>query len=452
MAIDLLIRGGTVVRADRVQRADVAVEAETIVEIAKEIPGDARETIDAAGLHVFPGVIDPHVHFNEPGRTDWEGFATGSAGLAAGGGTLFFDMPLNSLPPVLDGASFDLKLEAARRSSLTDFALWGGLTPKNLDRLEELAGRGVVGFKAFMCDSGIEEFPHCDDQTLQRGMEIAASLGMLVAVHAEDQSVVSSLAQQAQNANRRSWADFAESRPISAEVDAIRRACDMARRTNCDLHIVHVSSAEGINYVLASRIARGVTKHGPEISCETCPHYFLLDQSDLTRLGAIAKCAPPLRRPDERQKLQDRVKDTAIAFVASDHSPCPPAMKHADDVFNAWGGIAGVQSTLQSLLTLQPAIEPQRVALLTATNAARRFRIPNKGAIAVGFDADLTLVDLNRTFELKREDLLDRHKLSPYVGRAFRGVIRRTILRGRTIFADGRTVGRPLGRLVRPSR
>src|SRR3954463_5645462 len=194
MPWDTLIRGGNVVTPDGVKRLDVAVESESIVELGPQLSGAARETIDATGLHVFPGLIDPHVHFNEPGRTDWEGFDTGSAALAAGGGTCFFDMPLNAHPPTLDGESFDLKLAAALKNSRTDFALWGGLTPDNLDKMEELAERGVVGFKAFMCNSGIEDFPAADDYTLYRGMQIAAKLGLVVAVHAENDTITRQLA------------------------------------------------------------------------------------------------------------------------------------------------------------------------------------------------------------------------------------------------------------------
>src|SRR4051812_25124616 len=186
MPVDLLIRSGTVVTSDGSYSLDIAIENGSIVEIAAEIRASTRETIDASGLHVFPGLIDAHVHFNEPGRTDWEGFDTGSAALAAGGGTCFFEMPLNAHPPTLDGKSFDLKLAAARANSRVDFALWGGLTPSNLDNMEELAERGVVGFKAFMSNSGIDDFDRADDDTLRRGMEIAARLGLPVAVHAED--------------------------------------------------------------------------------------------------------------------------------------------------------------------------------------------------------------------------------------------------------------------------
>jgi allantoinase len=442
MPFDLIIRHGHVVREDRVERADLAIENEKIVEMAPEIPGSAREEIDATNLHVFPGVIDPHVHFNEPGRTEWEGFATGSSALAAGGGTLFFDMPLNSSPPVLDGESFDLKLEAAKRSSYTDFALWGGLTPKNLDRMEELADRGVVGFKAFMCDSGIEDFPHCDDLTLWRGMQKAATLGLIVAVHAENDTITHQLAAEAQAAGRISVDDYLSSRPVVAEVEAIDRAIALAREAECKLHIVHVSSERG-----AQRAHIAIIH---DVTYETCPHYIVLTQDDMRQVGARAKCAPPLRTRADNDDLRFVLSTREISFVASDHSPAPHSMKSDPSFFKVWGGIAGVQTTLPIMLTLEPKLPLETVSLMTATNAARRFVIPSKGALQRDFDADLTLVDLNRTFELRREDLLDRHKLSPYVGRTFRGVIRRTILRGRTIFMDGKMIGAPAGEFVRP--
>src|SRR3954465_6814689 len=226
MPWDLLIRGGDVVTPDGVRAGtDVAVEGESIVELAPELSGAARETIDATGLHVFPGLIDPHVHFNEPGRTDWEGFDTGSAALAAGGGACFFDMPLNSSPPTLDGESFDLKLRAARANSRTDFALWGGLTPRNLDRMEELAERGVVGFKAFMSNSGIEDFARADDWTLERGMKKAAELGLPVAVHAENEELTSGKTAWMKSLLPKLTArDWTFARDPLAEADAIQRA------------------------------------------------------------------------------------------------------------------------------------------------------------------------------------------------------------------------------------
>jgi allantoinase len=443
MSFDLIIRGGNVVRETGVARADIAVADEKIVAIEPQISGDARETIDATGLHVFPGVIDPHVHFNDPGRADWEGIDTGSAAFAAGGGTLFFDMPLNSSPPVLDGESFDLKLAAMKEKSLTDFGLWGGLTPVNLDHLEELAQRGVIGFKAFMSNSGIVDFPAADDFTLYRGMEIAADLGLIVAVHAENDSITTALADEAIERGETGPLDYVHSRPVIAEVEAIQRAIHFAAYTGCKLHIVHVSSEDGCH---AAQIGQQI-----DVTYETCPHYFLLTEDDLAEVGARGKCAPPLRPASDAKHLRDVMAGGEVSFVASDHSPAPPSMKTGDDFFRIWGGIAGVQSTLAAVLSAEPALPPQRVAALTAKNAAARFRIARKGAIVKGYDADFALVDLAQKYLLTRDMLLDRHKLSPYVGRTFRGVVKRTISRGRTIFLDGKIVAKPAGRLIKPA-
>jgi allantoinase len=446
MPWDLLIRGGEVVTPDGVRRADVAVEGEKIVEMAPGLSGKARATIDATGLHVFPGVIDPHVHFNEPGRAEWEGFATGSSALAAGGGTCFFDMPLNSSPPTLDGPSFDLKRQAAEANSRTDFGLWGGLTPNNLDKMEELAERGVIGFKAFMCDSGIDDFRFADDYTLYRGMQIAAKLGLLVAVHAENDAIIAGLTAEAAREGRRGIGDYLRSRPVVAEVEAIRRAVELAADTGCQLHIVHVSS-EGGSWEAHSTLL------GTQISYETCPHYLLLTAEDLTRLGANAKCAPPLREAHHGELLRCMLSTGEISFVTSDHSPSPPSMKEGDDFFKIWGGIAGVQSTLPAMLTLSaPRMPLECVAKYTSHNITDRFGTAAKGRLKPGYDADLTLVNVNASYKLTRDMLLDRHKLSPYIGRTFRGVVKRTIVRGHTIFLDGRIVGDFRGRLVTPAR
>jgi allantoinase len=446
---DVLIRGGDIVTPEGVERLDIAIEAGAIAELAPELSGDARETIEATGLHVFPGLIDPHVHFNEPGRTDWEGFATGSSALAAGGGTCFFDMPLNSSPPTLDAASFDLKRVATQASSRTDFALWGGLTPGNLDRMEELAEHGVIGFKAFMCNSGIEDFPKVDDAALWFGMRKAKQLGLPVAVHAENDTLAAAFTQMKRSSGKRTMRDYIDSRPWFVEVEAIGRAITFARASGCDLHIVHVSTPQGVEAVAEAKRA------GVSVTCETCAHYLLLSEEDACHIGAPAKCAPPLRHYTEQSRLQRLLHEGAIDFVASDHSPAPASMKAGDDVFGIWGGIAGVQSTLAGLLSFRPRLPLplDLVGRLAASNAAHRFAIARKGRIAPGFDADLALIDAEATYALTRDMLLDRHKLSPYVGRTFHGLVKRTIARGRTIFADGKMVGDDhRGRLIKPTR
>jgi allantoinase len=455
---DVLIRNGTLVGLDGVQVADLAIDGEHIVAIEPELAGTARAEIDATGLHVFPGVIDAHVHFNEPGRTDWEGFATGTRALAAGGTTSFFDMPLNASPPTLDASSFALKQQAAQASSLVDFALWGGLVPNNLAHLDELAACGVVGFKAFMSNSGIEDFPSVDDQTLYEGMVQAARLHKIVAVHAEDDRLTSELARQAIAQGRTGIRDYLTSRPVSAELDAINRAIRIAEKTGCALHIVHVSSGSGVALVAEAR-ARGI-----DVSCETCPHYLVLTEDDVERLGAVAKCAPPLRTPAEHASLWEQLLAGHIQFIGSDHSPAPASMKSSENFFQVWGGISGCQSLLQLLLTkqedrrgdpLRSPAPPRQIPLpllvsLTSDAVARRFHFPQKGSLAIGKYADLALVNLQVQTTLQASDLHYRHAHSSYIGRTLQGQIVQTLVRGMTVYKDGQFSSGARGQLLTP--
>jgi allantoinase len=442
--IDLVIRNGTVVTPEGLVRAEIAVEDGVIAAIAPELPGGARE-IDAEGLLVLPGLIDIHVHFNEPGRADWEGAATGSRALAAGGGATFFDMPLNSSPCTVSAAAFDEKRAALERSSITDFALWGGLIPGSVDAMEGMAARGAIGFKAFMANSGLDEFPRADDLTLYRGMQEAARLGLPVAVHAENEEITAGLAREAIAHGRTGMRDYLQSRPVIAEVEAITRAAAIARDTGAKLHIVHVSSGSGVAAALEAR------QRGSDISIETCAHYLFFTEDDACRLGAVAKCAPPLRAASERDALWDRLRAGDVDVVASDHSPVPPSMKTGENFFAIWGGIAGAQSTLPVLLTSGAGLRPASIAHLTAGFAAQRFQLPNKGAIQIGNDADFVLVDMAASIALGTKRLFQRHKQTPYLGETLRGAVRQTILRGQTIFHDGVIAEGHRGRFVRPT-
>ena len=310
--------------------------------------------------------------------------------LAAGGATTFVDMPLNASPPTVDGASFDLKLAAAHEAAVVDFALWGGLVPGPVDRLDELADRGVVGFKAFMCPTGVDDFVMADDETLRAGMARAAQLGLPVAVHAEDPELTARLAAQAVAEGRVSLRDYLHSRPVVAELRAIGRALELAEETGCSLHVVHVSSAAGVRLVTEAR-AKGV-----DVTCETCPHYLALDEEDAVAIGMVAKCSPPIREREEVEALWRSVLHGDVDLIASDHSPSPPELKQGDDAFTAWGGIAGAQTMLRVLLTEGPprGLTLPDVARLTSAAPARRFRLDGKGALEPGADADLAIVDL----------------------------------------------------------
>jgi allantoinase len=433
------------VSADLVVRGDawdVAVEDGLIAAIGPELPG-GRQEVDARGLLVLPGMVDGHVHLNDPGRAGWEGWDTGTAALAAGGVTCCADMPLNSVPATLDGASFDAKVAAARGRARVDFALWGGLVPGGVAGMDELAGRGVVGFKAFMSPSGVPEFAHVDPDGLGRGMERAAALGLPVAVHAEDPAVLDATPL----GGGRTMRDWCASRPPAAEVSAVRIVLDLARATGCAVHLVHLSVPQAVDLVAAAR-AEGV-----DATCEACPHHLVLTREDAARIGAAAKCAPPLRSAAERAGLWPRLAAGAIDVVGSDHSPGPPDLKRGDDMFAVWGGISGAQTALPLLLTYGAGegVDAARVAEAMAAAPARRLGLERKGGLRPGLDADLSLVRPGRPWTLLEGDLRYRHRVSPYLGMSLTARVERTILRGVTVHGPGAAEA-PRGRLVTRAR
>ncbi len=322
---DLIVRGGTVVAEPSPIVADIAVTDGQIVDVSPDLEGDAGVEIDAAGLHVFPGMIDAHVHFDEPGRTEWEGWSTGSRALAAGGGTTALEMPLNANPPTTTAKAFAEKRSIAEATAVVDFGLWGGIVPGNLVELDDLAAHGAVGFKAFMSQSGTPDFPAADDLTLYEAMVSAARLGLLVAVHAESDAITATLAERSIEAGRRGAIDYLRSRPVIAEVEAVGRAILLAQESGCRLHIVHVSSGRAVTLIAEAR------RRGVDVTCETCAHYLYFTEEDVERLGAVAKCAPPIRSAAERSALWTFVADGSIQIVTSDHSPAPASMKTGDD-------------------------------------------------------------------------------------------------------------------------
>jgi len=449
-ALDLVVRGGRVVTPDGVQAAELGILHGKIVRVAPEVTDPTHATLDAAGRYVFPGIVDAHVHFNEPGRTEWEGLAHGSLALAAGGGTCFFDMPLNSEPPVLDAAALRVKRELAEQQSCVDFALWGGLVPGNLDKLAGLRDAGAIGLKAFMASSGIDSFPRVDAKSLYEGMRRAAKLGLLVAVHAEDDALAARFTAGQKAKGRPDAKAWLASRPVEVELAAIRQALEFAGETGCALHIVHVSSPEGVALVTEARAQR------VDATAETCSHYLLLNDKDVAKLGAPAKCAPPIRDEKRRQALWRELRAGHIQTVGSDHSPSPPELKTSEDFFATWGGIAGVQHGFQLLMNEGAADADRQLPLLAAVlarNVARRFRIDDrKGLLAEGRDADFTLVEFGAKRVIQADELWTRHRISPYVGRATKARVTHTYVRGCPVWADGGVAsGSPKGQFLRPT-
>jgi allantoinase len=431
------VAGGTLITPAGRVRGHLGVRGGRISALS-ETPLQARETVDATGRVVLPGAVDLHVHFNEPGHPDYEGWAAGSRAAAAGGVTTIADMPLVCMPATTTVKALRTKREIAERTSLVDFALWAGLVPYNLDHLDALHAEGVAGFKAFMAHAGTDAFPFVDDDALYEGLRRAAAAGATVAVHAENHAITSARAARLRAQGRRDRRAWGEARPPIAELEAIARLLTLARDAGCAVHVVHVSLPEGVEAIRAAR------QRGQRVTCETCAHYLVLTEDDFDRIGPAAKCAPPLRDAARREGLWDAVLRGHVDTLASDHAPGPADGKSrgVNDVFDAWGGIAGIQSALPLLLThavRERGMTLEQLAWLTSTNPARIAGLwPRKGGLVVGGDADFVVVDLERAWTLTPDHLYSRNRHSPYVGMEMRGWFTHVLRRGEVIVEDGR--------------
>ena len=399
---------------------------------------------DFGNLAILPGLVDSHVHINEPGRTEWEGFWTATRAAAAGGYTTLIDMPLNCLPETTTVAALEAKREAARGKCFVDWAAWGGVAGDNAEHIEPLAQAGVKGFKCFLIYPGCEGFAMVTREQLERALPHVARTGLPLLVHAELSGPIEGATAALNGADWRCYETYLRSRPDEAELSAIRMLLDLCREYRFRLHIVHLTTA------LALRDLRAARREGLPVTVETCPHYLHFAAEDVADGSTLHKCAPPIRSRDNRERLWNAIWDGDIDLVATDHSPCPPEMKRRDTgrFDHAWGGIASLSVALPVMWTGLPArgLTLNDLARLMAEKPAILAGIgQRKGKIATGYDADLVIFHPEAETEVTTEQLHTRHRISPYVGQRLLGRVMATYLRGREVFREGEFAPEPFG-------
>ena len=439
---------GLAVLPDGARRAEVVVEDGLVLAVrdshrpsGTDWPGD--RVVELADDEVLiPGLVDTHVHVNEPGRTEWEGFASATRAAAAGGITTIVDMPLNSVPPTVDPDALELKRAATEGQRFVDVGFWAGAVPSNLGSLKALWDMGVYGFKCFTLHSGVDEFPPLDVAQLDAAMAEIAGFGGLLIVHAEDAVTI----DEAPGCAGSSYADFVRSRPPDAESTAIATVLGLAARHGTRVHLLHLSDAGSVEQIAAARA------DGVHVTVETCPHYLTLAAEDISDGDTAYKCCPPIRDRANQDRLWAALRDGVVDAVVSDHSPSTPELKRLDtgDFGEAWGGIASLQLGLPVVWTAAAArgFGIEDVVHWMCRGPATLARVEGRAGIAVGRDADLVVLAPDETFVVDPARLHHKHPVTPYAGRALRGVVRQTWLHGRLVAERGEVLPGPTGRLL----
>ncbi|MGA3293153.1 MAG: allantoinase AllB [Candidatus Acidiferrales bacterium] len=438
-----------VVTPEGIRPGAIVVEGEQIRSVVplEQAPAGAQ-IHDFGDAAILPGLVDSHVHINEPGRTDWEGFHTATRAAAAGGYTLLVDMPLNCLPATTTVEALDAKRQAARGKCRVDWAAWGGVVSDNQAHIGALAAAGVRGFKCFLIHPGIDGFTMATEQELRVALPHVARTGLPLLVHAELAGPVDAATATLGDADWRSYATYLRSRPDEAELAAIRMLLSLCREYGFRLHIVHLATCEALEMLRAAR------SEGLPVTVETCPHYLHLSAETIAAGTTLCKCAPPIRSHDNREGLWQGLREGVIDLVATDHSPCPPSMKQlGEGNFKvAWGGISSLSVALPVMWTEARArgFTLRDIARWMAEGPARLAGCGGrKGQIAAGYDADLVVFDPEAEFVVTPERLHYRHAVSPYLGEALHGTVQATYLRGQAAFSEGRFPGEPIGRECR---
>jgi allantoinase len=442
----LRIHSPRVVTPDGVRDCVVSVRAGKI-ESVREFTAGKHVDLELGDRWLLPGLVDSHVHVNEPGRESWEGFASATAAALAGGITTIVDMPLNSIPATTNAAAFDAKVRALSGKARCDVALWGGVIPGNDADLAALAERGVAGFKCFLAPSGVAEFPHVSLEGLERASHLIAKLGLPLLVHAELPQVLDEAARSVNGRDPRAYATWLATRPAEAEVRAIERLVEISARSGCRVHVVHVSAAESIAVLDRAR------ERGVRVSAETCPHYLSFEAGAIRDGATQFKCAPPIRDSVHREALWQALERDSLSLIASDHSPCPPELKLASegDFLRAWGGIASLELSFAAVWTgaRERGWPADRVVRwMSEAPAALAGLGATKGAIRKGADADLVVWNPEAEWTVDASRLHQRHAITPYAGMKLRGAVERVYLRGEVVFESGAVVGAPRGQFT----
>jgi allantoinase len=449
------LRSRRVVTPEGERDAVVVIEDGMIVGVHEAAEFAGKMPVEDLGdVALLPGLVDTHVHINEPGRTEWEGFATATRAAAAGGFTTLVDMPLNCLPETTDVEALELKREAARGQCMVDYALWGGAVDGNQAELEPLALAGVPGFKCFLIYPGCDGFTSIDRANLELALPHIARTGLPLLVHAELAEPIDAAVANlnAGEADWRKYATYLASRPDEAEIEAIAMLLDLCRAYRFRLHIVHLSTAKALPMLAAAR------REGLPVTVETCPHYLHCAAEEIADGATLFKCAPPIRGAANREALWQALRDGTIDLIATDHSPCPPEMKRLEATETgeepgrfdeSWGGISSLSVALPLLWTdcVQRGVSLTQLAEWTSAAPARLAGLQGHvGSIEPGKHANFVAFDTNATFKIAVDGLHYRHKISPYMGETLNGVVRSTWLRGERVFADGEFPAAPRGR------
>lgn len=440
---EFVLRSRRVATPDGVRPGSVWIQSGRIAGVDPHSTPRAGLPVEDVGDDlVFPGLVDTHVHVNEPGRADWEGFETATAAAAAGGVTTLIDMPLNSLPPTTTLEALRAKVGAAAGRCAVDVGFWGGLVPGNDSELPGLRRAGAFGFKCFLAPSGVPEFPEMTDSDLLPAMRRLASLESVLLVHAEDASRL-----RGAGGSVRAYGTYLASRPRDAENAAIETVLGLCRETGARIHILHLSSADALEPLAAAR------REGLPVTVETCPHYLSFAAEDIPDGATAFKCAPPIRERENRERLWQGLRDGVIDMIVSDHSPCPPEKKNLDsgDFFEAWGGISSLELTLAAVWTgaADRGIDVARLAGWMSAAPARLAGIGDfKGGLARGRDADLVVWDPDVIWSVDPARLHQRHKLTPYANRELKGIVRATWLKGEKIYERGRLFSNSSGEVL----